>query len=115
MDDIRCPTQFLNCFQNTLREEDHAHVVIGEHVHVLVVEKRLAMKKLLIINEVHLKSDLRNAGHLDDQGVIGIVDNQIHSAQTDHFVQLMATLVDFTIPGHEDAGFFSAFVDGLRK
>ena len=57
------------------------------------------MKKLLIINEVHLKSDLRNTGHLDDQGVIGIVDNQIHSAQTDHFVQLMATLVDFTYLG----------------
>jgi hypothetical protein len=27
----------------------------------------------------------------------------------------MATLVDFTIPGHKDPGFFTALMDGLWK
>jgi hypothetical protein len=79
------------------------------------MEKCLAMKKLLVINKVHLQSDLGNTRHLDDQRVVCVVNNQIHSAQTDHFVQLMAALVDFTIPGHKDPGFFAALVDGLGK
>ena len=86
VDNVRCPSQFFYRFQHPFCKENHAHVVVREHGIVLVVEHRLAVEKLLVINKINLKSDLRNAGHLDNQGVVGIINNQIHSAQTDHFV-----------------------------
>ena len=51
----------------------------------------------------------------DNEGVIGFVDDEVHTRKPDHFVKLIATLVDVAITGHENSDLLSFFLSGLGQ
>ena len=53
--------------------------------------------------------------HLNNQRVVGIIDDDVHARQPDHLVKLVATLGNHSILGHESALFNSLFLNTLRQ
>ncbi len=45
--------------------------------------------------------------------MVGVVDNDVETGETNDFVELVTSLVDATESGHESANFPSAFHDSL--
>ena len=66
-----------------------------------------------MVDEVDLHPGCGDGSHLDDERVVGVVDVEVHPAETDDLVELMTALVDDAETGHENADFAAAFVDAL--
>ena len=101
MDDVRRPVQLLDGFNNSFGKENRPFVIVREQIPVLIGKNRLSPKIFLVVNEVDLHALLGDRGHFDDQGHVHVVDDQIHSRQTDYLVQLMSPLIDHSKSRHE--------------
>ena len=115
MNDIRSPAQFLHSLQNATCEEDHTFIIIGKELFVFIMERELPMEIIFIVNKIDLHASLLNGSDLNDQGVVSVIDNQVHSRKPDHFVQLVTTFVDVSKTRHKRANFSTSFLDALRK
>ena len=72
-----------------------------------------SVKILLIINKIYLQSDLWNGGYFNDQRVVRVVHDKVHPREANYFVKLVPTLVDLSVTGHENPGFFTVFMNCL--
>ena len=115
MHDIRAPAELLDRFEHAPGKEDRPLVVIRKKRSVFVPDHGLAVKIVLVVDEVNLHAGRRNRRDLDNQLMIVVVDDQIHSREADHFVQLVAALVDQPVTGHEGPNLVSSFLHPLRK
>ena len=53
--------------------------------------------------------------HLDDERMVGIIDDDIHSRQPDHLMKLVAALGNHSILGHEGALLDTLLFHALRQ
>ena len=114
VNDVRCPGQFADGLQNTPSEEDGPFVVVSDQLVLGVQPGHLLFEVVLVVDEVDLHPGRGDGSDLDDERVIGVVDVEIHSAETDDLMELVTALVDDAEPGHEDTDFAAALVDALR-
>ena len=52
---------------------------------------------------------------LDDELVVVVVDNEVHTRQADHFVELVPAFVDAAVTRHERAYFIPTLLHRLRE
>ena len=113
LNDVRHPTHLADRLDDGTHKEHAALViVIRRTVHLQLIDAT-AGKIILVIDEIDLEMGLLQGCHLDDQRVIGIIDDDIHAGQTDHLVQLVTALGYHTILGHERAFLDALFLDTL--
>jgi hypothetical protein len=53
--------------------------------------------------------------YFDDERMIGFINDQIHSTETNDFVKLVSPFVDVAKLGHECPDFLSSFLYALGK
>ena len=70
---------------------------------------------VFVVDEIDLKACLRYGGHLDDERVVGFVDDEVDARKTNDLVQLSAALVDVAPFGHERAYLATAFLNLARQ
>lgn len=115
MDQMRLPCQFTHCLEGASTEEEHTLVVVGTEFAVIVVEAFVFGEILLIVNEVDLHTSRWDRAHLDDELVVGIVDNKIHSRKANHLMELVFAFVDIAETRHENTYFAASFLDEGRQ
>ena len=115
MYDVRCPSELLYGLEDSAGEEDGSFPVVFEIVALIVAVYALAVEIVLVVNEVHLHPGCRNGSHLDDKRSVDIVDDDVHSGQTDDLMELVLSFVDATISRHECSYLLFPFLNTLRK
>ena len=116
VNDVGRPVEFFHRFNHATREEHTTEVVVLAENAVVVADLVLFLrKKIVVVDEVNLHPRLLNRCHFDDERVVGVVDDEVHTRQANHLMQLVATLVDGAITGHEDTDFLAALLRGLGQ
>lgn len=113
MDDVGSPAQFLDRFEYAARIEDGAFGVVGVFDAVFVVQHHAFVEVVVIVDKIHLHARGLYAGHLDDQWVVRVVDDDVQSRESDDFVQLVAAFVDISPPWHKSTDFVAFFLYAL--
>ena len=75
----------------------------------------MTVEIVIAINKINLHTRGKQGGHFDYEGMIGIVDFDIEAGETNYFVELIATLVNDAVAGHESAHLGLGTVDSLRE
>ncbi len=115
MDDVRAPAQLLDGLEHAAGIEDGARVVVFI-LHPLVVHHlQPVLEIVVVVDEIDLHAGRLDRSHLDDERVVGIVDDKVHARQPDYLVQLVPAFVDVPPLGHERPDFSSPFLNGLRQ
>ena len=65
--------------------------------------------------KIDLDTGRRDRRDLDNQLMVVVVDDEVHTREPDHLMQLMAPFVDAAVSGHERADFVAALLHRLRK
>ena len=115
MDYLGNPTQFLDGFQHAVGIEAGTLGIGGIFVSVLVVCHLVVGEEFIVINEVNLNAGTGYACHLDDERMVCVINYQVHSAEADNFVQLVASFIDDTPFGHKGSYLATAFLGQLRE
>ena len=115
MDDIRHPTQFLYRFKHTAGVENSAFNIVNIFFTLFINKHCAFVEIVIIVNEIYLHASSLNACHLDDEWVVCIINNNIHSRQTNNFVQLIASLVNDTPSWHKCANLVAIFLNELGE
>ena len=115
MDDIRGPAQFLHGFQHAAGKEDGALSIVCEELAFLVAVYLLAAEIIFVIDEVYLDAGGRYGCDLDDEGAVYVRDDDVHAGEADDLVQLILSLVDAAVAGHEGTDFLLALLNALRE
>ena len=115
MDDVRFPAEFTNGFKDAPAEEERTLIIVRIELVGRIVRHRLALEIFFIVDEVHLHPGAWHAGHLDQEGMVRIVDDQVHPAQADHLMQLVAALVDAAELRHEHTDLVAPVEHALRQ
>ena len=114
MYDVGFPTQLLDGFNGTAHEEDAALVVQFGRKFCFQTFVRIALEIVVVVNEVHLHSGGLQCGNFDNQRVVGVINNQVHTRETDNFMQLVASFVDASVFWHECSHFVASFLHAVR-
>ena len=109
------PLQLLHRFEHTTREEHHSCIVVLELGTLLVGQYRLAREEVVVIDEVYLNTSRRYGRHLDNQLMVVIVDDKVHTRESYHLVELIAALVYTAIARHKCANLIAMLLHSLRK
>ncbi len=74
------PTQFLYGFDHaSYVEHDALVVVLGSQPYFKVLGRLSAQEVILVVDEVDLHSGRLKRGDFYDEGMVGIVDDYVHS------------------------------------
>jgi len=79
------------------------------------MEHRLSLEIVFIVNEVYLHSGLLNRSNLDNKRVIVIINDEIHPAESDYFMQLVSSFINNAKPRHKCSDFPSFLLCSLWK
>ena len=79
MNYIRCPAQFLNSFHYSPYKEDGTFVIVAVFITIVVGNSVFAVKKVFVVDELNLQACGLYRCNFNNQWMIGIVDNQVHS------------------------------------
>ena len=101
VDDVRSPTELLDGLEHSSCKEDGPFTIVLEELSLFVAVNALAVEIILIINEIHLHSRRGNGCYLDYQRPVNVVDDDVHTRKTDHFVKLVLPLVDAAVSWHK--------------
>ena len=71
-------------------------------------------EEVLVVDEIDLHSRDWNGCDLDDERVVGAVDDDVHSRQSYHLMQLSSAFVDVAPFRHECSYLASAALYGFR-
>jgi len=116
VDDVGRPVLLLHRLDDATVEENGTVVVVLAKVALLVVhEVFLLREEVVVFDEINLHPCLLDGGHFDDERIVSVVDDEVHSRKADDLVELVAPVVDDTIAGHENADFLAAFLGGLGQ
>ena len=110
MDDIGHPTQLLYRFKHATGKEDGTFAVVGILLTVLILCHETLHEIVVVVDEIDLETSLRYGCDLDDQRMVCVVDNEIHSRETDYLMQLSTSLVDIAPLGHKCPYFVACFL-----
>ena len=115
MNNIGYPTEFFYCLHHPSHKE-YATLVIVVKIFSLIIDKDIfPLEIVVVIDKIDLHTSRLYRCHLDNQRVIGIVDNQVHSRKTNYLVQLITPLIDITVLGHKSAYLSPFFLNTLRQ
>lgn len=116
VDNIWSPAQFASRLEDAACEEDSAFVVIVEEgVSLRVGDSSLACEEVIVVDEVDLHSSGGDASDLDDEGVVGIVDDDIKARESDNLVEHVASFVDVAEAWHKSTDVATSLDDSLRE
>ena len=116
VDDVGRPVLLLHRFDNATVEEDGAVVVLFAEIAFFVIHEVFFLREeIVVFDEINLHPRLLDGSHLDDKGIVGVVDDEVHSRKADDLVELVAPVVDDTIAGHKNSDFLTAFLGGLGQ
>ena len=73
------------------------------------------MEQVVVVNEINLDTGGLYACDLDKQWVVGLADDDVHSRESYHLVQLVASLVDVAKLRHEGACLVSLRLEQLGQ
>jgi len=111
---VRYPAKLLDGFHHTANEEDTSFIVVLILLPLFINKRFPVLEIILIVNEIDLHPCRLNGGNLDDERMVGVIDDEVHAGETNYFVKLIAAFVDVAIFRHESAYLFSFFLYGLR-
>ena len=115
VDKVWTPAQLLYRLQHAAGIEDDTLIVVFVIHAILVHHLQTVLEVIVIINEIDLHTGRLDGSHLDNQRMVGIINDQIHTREADHLVQLVAAFVDGTPLGHEGAYFATVLLNSLRQ
>ena len=115
MHQVGFPAELAHGLDGAAHEEYRAFVIDLGPVHGLELRRGVAVEVVVVVDEVYLQARGLECGYLDDEGMVRIVDDDVHSRETDYFVKLIAAFVDGTVFGHKTSNFRSFFLKSLRK
>ena len=72
-------------------------------------------EEVVVVDEINLHPRLLDGGHLDNERVVGVVDDEVHAREANHLMELVPPLVDDAVAGHENPDFLPAFLCGLGQ
>ena len=114
VDDVGHPAELADGFIDATNEEDGAFVIVGKSVARFVGECGFSVEEVFVIYEVDLHTGHLYGGYFDDKWVIGVVDDEIHARESDHFVELVPTFVDASVFGHKSSDLIASLLHSLR-
>ena len=80
MDDVGRPIQFAHGLYDASIEEDGSVIVVLAEFPAMVADRVFSFgEEIIIINEINLHSGFLDGSHFDDQGVVCVVDDEIHA------------------------------------
>ena len=115
MNHVGTPAQFLHRLEHTARVENGALHVVRIFLIILIKHHLTLVEVVIVVNEIHLHTGRLNRSHLDNQWMVRIINDNIHTRQTNHLVQLVAALVDISPAGHKRANLVATLLYGLRN
>ena len=115
MNHIGHPTQFLHGLEYTARIKYGTLGIVCVLRSVLIGAHLSFVKIIIVVDEIDLNASGLNGSHFDDERVIGLIDDDVHSRQANHFVQLVTALVDIAPFRHKRADLVSTFLNALRQ
>ena len=115
MDQVGLPAELLGGVDCAARIKDNALVVVGAVAAEDVAVAVELLEIVIVVDEIDLDARRMHRSDLHHQRMVALADHYAHAAQTDHFVKLVAPLVDVAVIGHERAHFIFARLHGLRK
>ena len=86
MNDVRYPTKLFDSFHYTSHKENASFIVIVKTISVFVFGSEFSLKLIFIIYKIYLHAGCLNRCDLYDQGMVCVIDNEIHSRKSYHFV-----------------------------
>ena len=79
MNNVRSPSQFFDSLKHSAGKEYHALVIILKLNPCIVCYNGLAREEIIIVDKVYLDSCRRDRGNLDNELMVIIVDNKVHT------------------------------------
>ena len=113
MYDVGAPAELAYGLDSSPDEENSAFIVNVGPVDGFVLGGVVAVEKIVIVDEVYLQTGGLKCCNLNDEGVVGVINDDVHARQTNHFMELIAALVYSTVFGHESAHFGAFFLKTL--
>ena len=114
VDDVGTPTQFLHRFQYAAGIEDGTGIIVFILFTIFVCYLQAVLKVVIVVDEVYLHTCRLDRGNLDDERVIGIVNDEVHAGESYHLMQLVSAFVDISPFGHKRSDFSAFFLNSLR-
>ena len=78
MNNIRSPSQFANGFNYSFAEEDRTLIVVFIEFILLIVENRLAMEIVFVVNKINLELCIRNRRNFNDQWLFFVTNRNVY-------------------------------------
>src|SRR5688572_14358499 len=103
VDDMRRPSELLNRLQRALAEKHSAVGIIFKIRSVFTAENLLTLEVIFVIHEIHLQAGIRQGRHLDDEGIIVFINNNVDAGEAHHLMKPVTALIDSTETRHDDA------------
>ena len=110
MDEVRLPSQFSHGFEGAASEEEDAFVVVGIEFTIFVEEAFVVGEIFLVVDEVDLHACRGDRADLDDELVVGVVDDKVHAREADDLMELVFAFVNIAETRHENSNFASFFL-----
>ena len=98
---VRSPSELLYGLEYSSCKEDGPLSVVAEEFTILVAVDTLSVEVILVVNEIDLHACCRNRCNLDYERSVYIVDDDVHSRKTDHFMELIFPFIYTSVPRHE--------------
>ena len=114
VDNVGGPPQLLHRLHHATHKEDAALVVIGAHG-LFGHPVGTTLKIVVVVDKIDLHTSRLNRSYLDDKGVIGVVDDQVHTRQPNDLVQLITTLVNRPVLRHKRTNLVPSILNTLRQ
>ncbi len=112
--DVGAPAELADGLDSASDEENGAFVVYFGPVYGFMLCRVVAVEKVIVVDKIYLQACGLQCGHFNDERVVGVVNDNVHARETNHFVQLVASLVDGSVFRHECAHFGALFLKALR-
>ena len=107
------PAEFFYGFQDAATEEYHPVLIVLEIFLLGITEYQLSLKILFVVDEIDLHPGTLDGSYLDDKRMVVVVDNQVHPAQPDDFMQLVTPFIYNTKTWHKRPDFLSSLLRSL--
>lgn len=115
VDDIGVPAQFPDGFDDAFCVEDRPRIVVWVEHTLCIVVLGFPLEEVLAVDEINLHADILQGGDLDDQRVVGVLDDDVLARQPDNLVEHVLMVVYAAEFRHECADFVLSLLYSLRQ
>jgi len=110
---IRTAAQLSDGFNNSPGKENSPFVIVLVLVAGSIGHSVLALEIIIVVDEIDLHACTLNGSYLYDEGMVGIINYQIHPGKADNLMKLVSSLVNGAITGHECPDLLPPFLYAL--